>query len=58
MLDGYLDIGLNDTIEDLIVNFIGAITFNVFGFIYLKNRGKDRIVKNFIIKNKKVESDL
>ena len=57
-LDGYLDIGLNDTMEDLIVNFIGAITFNVFGFIYLKNRDKDRIVKNFIIKNKKIESDV
>ena len=51
-LDGYLDIGLNDTMKDLIVNFIGAITYNIFGYIYLKNRDKDVIVKNFIIKNK------
>lgn len=57
-LDGYLDIGLNDTMEDLIVNFIGAIIFNVFGFIYLKNRDKDRVVKNFIIKNKRFEKNI
>lgn len=52
-LDGYLDIGLNDTMKDLIVNFIGAIIFNIFGFLYLKNRDKDIVVKNFIITNKK-----
>ena len=57
-LDGYLDIGLNDTMEDLIVNFIGAVIFNVFGFIYLKNRDKDRVVKNFIIKNKRFEKNI
>ena len=28
--NGYLDIGLNDTIEDLFVNFIGAIVFSCF----------------------------
>ena len=49
-LNGYLDIGLNDTMKDLIVNFIGAIVFNIFGYIYLKNRKNDKIIKNFIIK--------
>ena len=39
-LGGYLDIGLIDTMEDLIVNFIGAVVFSVIGFIYVKNRGK------------------
>ena len=29
--DGYLDIGLYDTMEDLFVNFIGAVTFSVIG---------------------------
>ena len=52
MIDGYLNISLNDTMEDLIVNFIGAFIFNIFGFIYIKNREKDRVVKNFIIKNR------
>ena len=50
-LNGYLDIGLNDTMKDLIVNFIGAVIFNIFGYIYLKNRD-DKFIKNFIIKNK------
>ena len=51
-IDNYLDIGLNDTIKDLIVNFIGALIFNVFGFIYLKNRDNDKFIKNFIITSK------
>lgn len=33
---GYLDIGLIDTMEDLIVNFIGALIFSIFGFFYVK----------------------
>lgn len=58
-LGGYLDIGLLDTMEDLFVNFIGALTFSVFGYFYIKHRGKGRIAKAFIptiTKNKK-ESD-
>ena len=35
-LGGYLDIGLIDTMEDLIVNFIGAFLFSVIGFFYVK----------------------
>ena len=46
--NGYLDIGLYDTMEDLFVNFIGALTFSVFGFFYIKHRGKGRIAKAFI----------
>ncbi len=39
-LNGYLDIGLIDTMKDLIVNFIGAVIFSVSGFFYVKYRGK------------------
>ena len=46
--DGYLDIGLYDTMEDLLVNFIGALTFSFFGYFYIKRRGKGRIAKAFI----------
>lgn len=35
---GYLDIGLNDTMKDLIVNFIGAVTFSVIGYMYEKTK--------------------
>ena len=45
---GYLDIGLNDTIKDLFVNFLGAIAFSVIGFLYIKNREKYAFAKNFI----------
>lgn len=56
-LGGYLDIGLIDTMKDLIVNFIGAVVFSVFGYIYVKNRGKGNIVKRFMPHAKKNESD-
>jgi len=36
----YLDIGLFDTMKDLIVNFIGALAFSAIGAVYLKGRGK------------------
>lgn len=42
---GYLDIGLIDTMMDLIVNFIGAITFSIFGYFYVKYRKNDMIEK-------------
>lgn len=45
---GYLDIGLYDTMEDLFVNFIGALTFSIFGYFYISHRGKGRIAKAFI----------
>jgi hypothetical protein len=47
-LGGYLDIGLNDTIKDLIVNFMGAIVFSVIGYFYVKNRGKGSFARRFI----------
>ncbi len=49
-LGGYLDIGLYDTMKDLLVNFVGAVIFSIIGFFYIKNRGKGRIAKNFIPK--------
>ena len=48
--DGYLDIGIIDTMKDLLVNFIGAIVFSIFGYIYIKNRDKKVFVTNFIPK--------
>lgn len=49
---GYLDIGINDTMGDLIVNFIGATSFSFIGFLYIKNREKYKFASNFIpVKN-------
>ena len=47
-LGGYLDVGLNDTMKDLIVNFIGAVVFSVIGFFYVKGKGKGRFAARFI----------
>ena len=47
-LGGYLDVGLNDTMKDLIVNFIGAVVFSVIGFFYVKEKGKGRFAARFI----------
>ena len=34
--------------KDLIVNFIGAVTFSVIGFFYAKKRGQGRFASAFI----------
>lgn len=47
-INGYLDIGLIDTMKDLIVNFIGAVAFSIIGFFYIKNRGRGDFAKQFI----------
>ena len=47
-LGGYLDIGLLDTMEDLFVNFIGAFTFSIIGYFYVRSRGKNKFAKRFI----------
>lgn len=46
--NGYLDIGIIDTMKDLLVNFVGAIIFSVLGFLYIKNRDKYKFAENFI----------
>ncbi len=56
-LGGYLDIGLIDTMEDLVVNFIGAAVFSVLGFFYVKNRGKGRLANRFIPRRKVQDQD-
>ena len=47
-LGGYVDVGLHDTIEDMFVNFIGAVVFSTVGYFYVKSRGKGRFARRFI----------
>ncbi|MDO4311483.1 MAG: hypothetical protein Q4C52_00175 [Eubacteriales bacterium] len=56
-LGGYLDIGLIDTMKDLIVNFIGAAVFSVIGYFYIKNRGKGRFADRLIPRLKSKDAD-
>ena len=59
-VQGYLDIGLIDTMYDMIVNFIGAFSFSVLGYIYVKKRDATSLIKGLIpkpwSKEKRVES--
>lgn len=51
--NGYLDLGLDDTMKDLFVNLIGAVVFSCIGYAYIKNRGKGGFASNFIPKVKR-----
>lgn len=55
---GYLDLGIVDTMEDLLVNMVGAAVFSAIGFAYVKNRKEDRrsFASNFIPKLKRRQS--
>ena len=41
---GYVDLGLIDTMEDLFVNFIGALTFSIIGWLALHGKRRERII--------------
>ena len=49
-VDGYLDIGLNDTMGDLFVNFLGAIVFSFIAALYIKDpkEGGGQVAEAFI----------
>jgi len=46
---GYIDIGLIDTMNDLIVNFVGALTFSIIGYFYSKKHESDKLKKILIV---------
>jgi len=54
---GYLDIGIIDTMKDLMINFAGALAFSTLGYIYIKNWDKYKFTRNFIPK-KATKNDL
>lgn len=56
-LGGYLDIGLIDTMKDLLVNFLGAVIFSVIGYFYFKNDQNGRFAGTLIPTRKQPEAD-
>lgn len=48
VLNGYLDIGIIDTMKDLFVAFIGALVFCIFLVAYLKSKGKNKFAAMLI----------
>ncbi len=49
---GYLDIGILDTMKDLLVNLVGAVVFSFIGYSTLKYSKSSKIADNLIIKPK------
>ncbi len=45
---GYLDIGLHDTMFDLLVNFVGAMVFSIMGFFYVKSQNAKGVVDGLV----------
>ena len=51
--NGYLDIGIIDTMKDLFVNFLGAIVCSILGYRYIIQRDKGKkkdIASKFLIR--------
>lgn len=53
---GYLDIGIIDTMKDLLVNFIGAIVFSVIGYFYEARNKTKSVAKELLIEPLSEES--
>ena len=52
------DIGLIDTMKDLLVNFVGAVVFSVAGYFYARSKGKKRAAAlNFVPSKKNEDHD-
>ena len=50
--DGYLDIGIIDSMKDLLVNLVGALVFSIIGYITLKRDSPkaSKVAEGFMIK--------
>ncbi|MFA6890532.1 MAG: hypothetical protein WCQ66_00445 [Sphaerochaetaceae bacterium] len=56
-VDGYIDIGLNDTMKDLFVNCIGALVFSFYGYFYAKREDRAKFIEGFIPYSTKKRDD-
>ena len=51
LLNLYLCVSLfliNDTMKDLLVNFVGAVVFSILGLLYIKNRDEYKFTEEFM----------
>ncbi len=49
---GYLDIGILDTMKDLLVNLVGAVVFSIIGYSTLKFSKSSKVADSLMIKPK------
>ena len=52
---GYLDIGIIDTMKDLLVNFVGAVVFSTAGYFYARSKGRTKTPAQSFVPSKKTE---
>lgn len=48
--DGYLDVGILDTMKDLLVNLAGAVVFSTIGYLALKNDRSSKVADSLMIR--------
>lgn len=56
-VDGYLDVGLYDTMYDLIVNFIGAFVYSVCAYFFLTSKSCTNLIGKLMMRRKKENED-
>ena len=47
---GYLDIGILDTMKDLLVNLIGAVVFSIIGYMSIKKSKTSKVAESLMIR--------
>lgn len=47
---GFLDVGILDTMKDLLVNLIGAVVFSIIGYLTLTKSKSSKVVDNLMIR--------
>ena len=54
---GYLDIGILDTMKDLLVNLVGAVVFSTIGYFTLRNSKTSKVAESFMIRPNEHKED-
>lgn len=54
----YLDIGLHDTMKDLMVNCLGAIVFSIVGLLYIKGRAPGAVIMENLVPTRMSEQQI
>ena len=58
-IKGYLDVGILDTMKDLLVNLIGAVVFSTIGYLSLKKAKTSKVADSLMIRpNEKTEEEI
>lgn len=55
-VNGYIDIGLIDTMKDMFVNLVGALVFSVFGYFYARYK-RNTSIERFIPTRKDMDKN-